>query len=114
MSNRNQNTQNPNPNGANGGNGAAPDNGGKQPEEKESLTTKIIKVKNKIKASKAGRVGIKILKGLGVGGVAYLSYKAGVKSVRPTTIYIKDGVTEDEPEDEPTEETPEPEDREEE
>ena len=108
MSNRNQNTQNPNPNGANGENGAAPDNGGKQ-EGKKTVMSRLIHVKDKIQASKAGRIGIRIVKGLGVGGIAYFSYKAGARSVKPTTVYIQSGVTEDdEPETEPTE-TPEPE-----
>ena len=107
MSNRN--TQNPNPNnGANGGNGATPDNGGKQ-EEKKTVMSRLIHVKDKIQASKAGRIGLRIVKALGVGGIAYCSYKAGAKSVKPTTVYIQSGVDEDdEPETEPTE-TPEPE-----
>ena len=110
MSNRNGN---PNPNGVNGS-GTAPENGGKQPEEKKTLMTRILKTRDRIKASKAGRFGIKVLKGLGVGGVAYLSYKAGAKSVKPTTIYIREGVAEEEePEEEPTE-TPEPAETEEE
>ena len=108
MSNRNQNTQNPNPNGANGGNGEAPNNGGKQ-EEKKSIMKWLIHTKDAIQASKAGRIGLRIVKAIGVGGIAYCSYKAGAKSVKPTTVYIREGVTEDEEsETEPTE-TPEPE-----
>lgn len=104
MSNRN--TQNPNPNnGSNGGNGEAPDNGGKQ-EEKKTVMSRLIHVKDAIQASKAGKIGIRILKGLGIGGIAYCSYKAGVRSVKPTTVYIQAGVDEDE---EPEAETPEPE-----
>lgn len=109
MSNRN--TQNPNPNnGAN--NGGTPDNGGKK-EEKKTLATRIMKARDKVMASKAGRLAVKGLKVLGLGGVAYFSFKAGAKSVKPTTIYIREGVTEEEePEDEPTE-TQEPETEEE-
>ena len=101
----NQNQKNP---AENGGNGTpAPEPAAK---EKKTLTQRILHVRDKVMASKAGRIAVRGLKAVGVGGIAFLSYKAGAKSVKPTTIYIREGVTEEEekPVEEPqeTEEKP--------
>ena len=90
--NRNQNTpanpQNTEP--------KAPAGGEQPPKEKTTFFGKILKFRDKVKATKAGRIAIKGLKAAGVGGLAFASYKAGVKSVKPTTVYIREGVTEEE------------------
>ena len=103
------NNQNPNPNnGVNGGNGAAPENGGQQEKVKMTIGTRIMKARDRVLASKAGRITVKVLKIAGLGGLAYASFEAGKKSVKPTTIYIKEGVTEDEnPVEDPEPETEE-------
>jgi hypothetical protein len=47
--------------------------------------------------SKTGRFLVKASKILAVVGVGVASYKAGANSVKPTTVYIKEGVNEEEP-----------------
>ena len=104
------NHQNHNSNPVNGGNGAAPDNGGGK-QEKQSIGVRVMKARDKVMASKAGRIVVRGLKVLGIGGLAYASYKAGAKSVKPTTIYIHQGIAEENEEpveqNEPAEETEE-------
>ena len=100
------NNQNRNNNGNNGNNGAAqnPQNNGEKPQqEKTTFVGRIIKLKDKVMASKVGRIAVRGLKLVGVGGIAYASYRAGAKSVKPTTVYIQAGVDEEEetPETEP-------------
>ena len=87
--------ENQNPNPANGAE-KAPANGGAA-KEKTSIIGKIMKVRDRVMASKAGRIVVRGLKVAGVGGLAFASYKAGAKSVKPTTIYIREGVTEEKP-----------------
>lgn len=89
MSNQNQKPQDVN------GEGTA--NGEKQVKEKKSIIGKILKTRDRIMASKLGRGIVRGLKVAGVGGIAYASFRAGKKSVVPTTVYIKEGVTEEEP-----------------
>jgi hypothetical protein len=103
MSNRNH--QNP-ANQNNGGNNApAQDNGAK--EKKPGLLTKARKAYDKAMSHKWVRGLVGGLKIAGVGTGLVLSYKAGVKSVKPTTVYIREGVTE-EPENEEQETKEEP------
>lgn len=90
MSNPNQNPKKVNGEGTN-------DSGKKQEGAKESFVGKILKIRDKVMGSKVGRGIVRGLKVAGVGGIAYASYKAGKKSVVPTTVYIKEGVTEEEP-----------------
>lgn len=92
MSNNNRN--NNTPNGNVGGGNPQPE---KQPKEKKSFTGWIKKTRDKIRNSKTGRIVVRGLEIAGVGGLAYASYKAGAKSVKPTTIYIREGVTEEAP-----------------
>ena len=92
MSNHNRNINNQNGNGNQGTPGTT-GNGGK---EKESFIKKAIGLRDRVMASKIGRGVVRGLKALGVGGLVYVSYKAGVKSVKPTTVYIREGVTEEE------------------
>ena len=98
MSN-NQNRGN-NQNGNQNQNGA-PVNGEQQKEKEElqmrkvTFMQRIMKVRDKVMASKAGRIAIRGLKVAGVGGIAFASYKAGAKSVKPVTVYIEKGVTEE-------------------
>lgn len=90
MSN-NQNRGNQNGNQNQNG---APVNG-EQQKEKVTFMQRIMKVRDKVMASKAGRIAIRGLKVAGVGGIAFASYKAGAKSVKPVTVYIEKGVTEE-------------------
>lgn len=92
MSNQNRNNTPANGQVNNGQNAAS--NG--QQTKKETFIGKILKTRDKIMASKAGRIVVRGLKVAGVGGLAFASYKAGAKSVKPTTIYIREGVTEEE------------------
>lgn len=103
MSNRNnhQNLANQN-NGEN--NAPAQDKGAK--EKKPGLLTKARKAYDKAMSHKWVRGLVGGLKIAGVGTGLVLSYKAGVKSVKPTTVYIREGVTE-EPEPVEPEETKE-------
>lgn len=98
MSN-NQNRSNQNGNQNQNG---APVNG-EQQKEKVTFMQRIMKVRDKVMASKAGRIAIRGLKVAGVGGIAFASYKAGAKSVKPVTVYIEKGVTEEAEEDEAAE-----------
>lgn len=93
MSNH-QNRNNNTPNGGNG-NGAAGNPAPKQ-KEKTSFVGKILHIRDKVMESKTGRIIVKGLKIAGVGAVAFGSFKAGERHVKPTTIYIKEGVTEEE------------------
>lgn len=74
----------------------------------KSVFTKIydgvVKMRDNIKASKTGRVFIRIAKGVTIGAGAYGAYRLGQKSVKPTTVYISEGVEEDN-EEEPEEMT---------
>lgn len=72
-----------------------PGDGGEQ-KEKKSFIRGILKTRDKIMDNKVGRIVVKGLKAVGVGGLAFLSYKAGAKSVKPTTIYIEKGVNDEE------------------
>ena len=92
MSNRNNHPVNP----ANNNGGSASANGGKK-EEKVSIIGKVRKIRDRIMANKFGRIAVRGLKVVGVGAIGFASYKAGAKSVKPTTIYIREGVTEEEP-----------------
>lgn len=99
MSNRNH--QNP-ANQNNGGNAPAPNNGTK--EKKPGLLTKARKAYDKAMSHKWVRGLVGGLKIAGVGTGLVLSYRAGVKSVKPTTVYIREGVTEEpETQEEPAE-----------
>lgn len=72
-----------------------PGEGGER-KEKKSFIRGILKTRDKIMDNKVGRIVVKGLKAVGVGGLAFLSYKAGAKSVKPTTIYIEKGVNDEE------------------
>ena len=74
--------------------------------QKVGLGTRLVQLKNRVMASKWGRRIVGGLKLAGVGGACYLSYEAGKKAVTPTTVYIREGVTEEKPEEAPAEETP--------
>ena len=78
--------------------------------EKKGLLTRIYdgyqKTKAKVMSTKGGRIVVRGIKAVGVGAGLYGAYKMGAKSVKPTTVYIKSGVQEEEPEP-PVEETPE-------
>lgn len=50
----------------------------------------------KVKSTRGGRAVIKIGKATAIGLGLYGTYKMGQKSVKPTTIYIENGVTEEE------------------
>ena len=67
---------------------------GGQQEQKKSVISKIVQGYNRIRATKAGRIGVRLLKvgGLIAGG-RYL-YEAGRKSVQPVVVTIKEGVDE--------------------
>lgn len=92
MSNHNR----PNGNIPNNGAATPADNGGKKEETKQTFVKKLMKTRDRIKANKAGKILLKVGKAIGVGGLAFLSYKAGARSVKPTTVYIREGVTEEE------------------
>ena len=90
----NQNNRNNNaPNGKVEGGNPQPE---KAPKEKVSFAGWIKKTRDKIQNSKTARIVVRGLKVAGVGGLAFGCYKAGAKSVKPTTIYIREGVTEEE------------------
>ena len=94
MSNR---KQNPNVTPADNNGADVPVDGGKKAKEKTSFFGKIIKIKDRIMNNKVGRGIVRGLELAGVAGIGFVSYKAGAKSVKPTTIYIREGVTEEEP-----------------
>ena len=83
---------------ANGGQNNEPKapEGGQQQEKKTSIIGKLIKIKDDLMQHKPVRMIVNGLKVAGVGGVAFFSYKAGARSVKPTTVYIREGVTEEE------------------
>ena len=81
-------------NGENGGNGTQENN-------KIGFFGKIHNGYLNFKTTTGGKWTVRITKGLALVGFGGLMYKKGVKSVKPTTIYIREGVTED---DESTEE----------
>lgn len=90
MSNRNHQNI---PANQNGGNAPAQDNVVK--EKKPGLLTKARKAYDKAMSHRWVRNVVGGLKIAGVGTGLVLSYKAGVKSVKPTTVYIREGVTEE-------------------
>lgn len=95
MSNRNRNA-NVNPASNNGGsNTPVPANGGKK---KVTLIGKMWKIRDKVMANKWGRRVVTGLKIAGVGAGCFVSYKAGVRSVKPTTVVIREGITDEEEE----------------
>lgn len=49
-----------------------------------------------IKATKAGRIVIRVSKAAAVGGLGYITYRAGQRSAKPTTVYIESGCSEEE------------------
>lgn len=100
----NRGTQNPN-NGTPATTGAPKDPPKEEPKEKMTITQRVLNFKNKVMANKVGHFLVNGAKVLGVGAVGFLGYKAGQKSVKPVTVYIREGVTE-EPQDEPKETEP--------
>ena len=78
------------------GNQTEKENGTKT--EKKGLVTKVYGACKKAKDSKTGRVFIRIGKGIAITLGLYGSYKLGQKSMKPTTVYISEGVQEEEPE----------------
>jgi len=97
MSNRN----NQNPQSNNGGNNvnAAP----AEKPKKEKLIKRLIHKKDKIMASKWGRRAVRLVEGAALAGAGFGLFKAGQRSVKPTTVIIKEGVNEDENPQESTE-----------
>ena len=91
MSNRNH--QNIPANQNNGGNAPAQDNGAK--EKKPGLLAKARKAYDKAMSHRWVRNVVGGLKIAGVGTGLFLSYKAGAKSVKPTVVYVREGVTEE-------------------
>ena len=71
--------------------------------EKKSIIQRLVHVKDKITATKVGRISLGLGKAAAAGGALYLSFRAGAKSVKPTTVYIREGATEEEEPEEPTE-----------
>ena len=63
--------------------------------KKPTIREKALHAKDKILANKFGRMAVRGLKALGICGIGVACYKAGVRSVKPTTVYIKEGVTEE-------------------
>ena len=103
MSNRNHQNNIP-ANQNNGGNAPTQDNGAK--EKKPGLLTKARKAYDKAMSHRWVRNVVGGLKIAGVGTGLFLSYKAGVKSVKPTTVVIREGVDEPEAEEPETREEP--------
>ena len=83
-----------------------PNGGDNKPQQKKSFVVRVYDGFVRFRDTKTGKWCTRILKGAGVGLVAYGSYKAGKKAVKPTTVYITEGVQEDieEPEVEETNE----------
>ena len=74
--------------------------------EKKGLTKfidTVIRKYEKVRYSKAGRITAKVLTGAGFVAAAKIGYDKGIKSVKPVTVYIRDGVEEPK-EEEPAEE----------
>lgn len=81
-------------------------------EEKQAETRKegfVVKLRRKwdlFKMSPVGKWTIRAATGMTIGGTGFLCYKAGQKSAKPVTVYIREGVDEIEtPAEEETEET---------
>lgn len=97
------NNQNRNQNQGNNGQGTPENAGNGQQTQKTTIVGRILKVRDRVMKSRVGRIAVNGLKIAGVGGIAYASYRAGAKSVKPTTVYIREGVVEEA--EEPTVET---------
>lgn len=63
----------------------------------------VIRKYERVRYSKAGRITAKVLTGAGFVAAAKIGYDKGIKSVKPVTVYIRDGVEEPK-EEEPAEE----------
>lgn len=106
MSNPNTENRNPAPANGNGGNGSTKT-------EKKNIFVRAYdggkKVLIKIKGTRGGRAMIKVGKFAVAGLGLYEAYRFGQKSVKPTTVYITEGVAESESAEEetPVEETEE-------
>jgi len=102
MSNRNRIHTNP----ANNNGGNPPADGGEKTKGKEGILKKARKAYDQAMNHKWVRRAVSGLKIAGVGAGLFLSYKAGVKSVKPTTVVIREGVDEPEAEEPETREEP--------
>ena len=86
--------------------GTQEQNAGTGKHAKQSLKDRILKGYHKFRSTKMGKWTVRGLKGIGLAGFGYGSYKLGQKSVKPTVVTIEHGTEEDDPveEETPTEE----------
>lgn len=67
---------------------------------KKGFIAKVIdgakKAYDTVNTNKFGHAAIKVVKGAAIGLGLYGAYKKGQKSVKPVTVYISEGTTEDE------------------
>ena len=73
---------------------------GGEPKAKKGIIAKVIdgarKAYDAVNTNKFGHAAIKVVKGATVVLGLYGAYKKGQKSVKPVTVYISEGTTEDE------------------
>ena len=78
--------------------------GGEPKAKKKSIVTRLINgarnAYDKVMKTKVGRIAVRTVEGAAAGLCLYGAYKKGQKSVKPTTIYISNGVEETEDEEE--------------